>query len=243
LFNLHVALNLLFLELAASPLYPQTQQQTVDQILRAYIQALGGQSALDKINTREVHAKVHRHGKVTYFWAKPDKVLQLSHGEKIGFDGNSGWVLSRKKKLTKLPKADQRNLQTNANPVRYAHLKELYDELASQPSERAADRVLDVIISPNNIGSTKFYFDQVTHLLVRIDDFGVTSAYYKHSIEFSDYKNVDGIRLPFRIVYTTNEPGGKTEDIRISSVDQNIELKPEMFTKPRVAAVTLGGKR
>ena len=241
--SIRFVLSLFIVQFASLAWCAEAPKITVDSVLQAYVRALGGQAVLELINTRQIEAKVHHVGKVTYYWAKPDKVLRLSHGEKTGFDGASGWVLSRKKKLTRLPKPEQQDLEINANPVRYAHLKELYSDLAAGLPEHVDDRHMDVLIAPNNIGSTKFYFDSVSHLLVRIEDFGIQSAYYKHITEFFDYKNVDGIQFPFRILHTTTEPGEKTEDIRIISVEQNVELKPEVFTKPRIGAVTLGGKR
>lgn len=230
--------------MGASLLFPaQTGAKSVDEVLQAYVQALGGEAALDRIDDRQLEAKVHRSGKVIYFWAKPNKVVRIARGEKVGFDGSSGWMLSRKKKITKLPKPEQQELEINANPVRYAHLHDLYVDVEPAPAERLDDRPMDVLVAPNNIGSTKFYFDAATHLLVRIEEFGVTSAYYRQVTEFSEYKKMDGIQFPFHIFHATTEPGTKDVEIAISSLIQNVGLKPEFFTKPQVGALTLGGKR
>jgi hypothetical protein len=236
-------LNFSVLLLASTALHAQTQPRTVDEILKAYTRALGGAAAIDRIQTREIDAKLHHGSKVIYYWAKPDKVLRVSHGEKTGFDGSSAWVLSPKKKLTKLPKADQQRLEMFADPLRYAHMKDLYSEVDAAPSERVDGQLMDVLVAPNNIAATKFYFDAGSHLLVRIEELGVTSAYYKQLIEYSDYKAVDGVQVPFRIEHTSEEPGGNKQDLRVSKVEQNIDLKPEIFSKPRLGNVTLGGKR
>lgn len=220
-----------------------TQTKSVDTVLQAYVQALGGQAALNRIQDRRIEAKSHRFGKVTYYWAKPNKVVRVAHGEKAGYDGSTAWYLSRKKKLTRLPKAEQQELEVNANPIRYAHLRDLYSEVDPAPPERIDGQLMDVLVAPNNIGSTKFYFDAATHLLARIEEFGVTSAYYKQTTDFEDYKNVDAIQFPFLIVHATTEPGMKDREIKISSVDQNVGLKAEFFSKPQLGAVTLGGKR
>lgn len=212
-------------------------------MLRAYVQALGGEAALLRIDDRQIQVKVHRAGKEVYFWAKPNKVVRIAHGEKVGFDGSTGWMLSRKKKLTKLPKPEEQDLETNANPVRYAHLRDLYSDVEPAPAERVDGRPMDVLVAPNNIGSTKFYFDAATHLLVRIEEFGVTSAYYRQVIEFSDYKPVDGIQLPFTILHSTTEPGMKDRELKLTSIEQNVGIKPEFFTRPQVGSVTMGGKR
>jgi hypothetical protein len=167
----------------------------------------------------------------------------ITKKEKIGYDGSSGWALSKKKHLTRLAKHAQQPLEIDANPIRYVHLKTLYFELNAAPPEEVDGVKMDVIIAPNDIGATKFYFDHSTHLLTRIDETGEASAYYKQTIEFLNYKDVDGVRLPFRIVHSTTEPGKNTEDLRISQIRQNIDLKPEIFSKPTEGAVVLGGKR
>ncbi len=215
----------------------------VDQILQSYIQAIGGQAAIDRIQTREVRAD-RRHGpKLTYYWQKPNKVLLVTKKARIGYDGSGGWVLSKKKHITKLAKGAQKPLEMDANPIRYVHLKALYSEIDPAPAEEVDGAKMDVLVAPNDIGVTKFYFDPSTHLLARIEETGETSAYYKQTTELLDYKEVDGVRLPFRIIHSSNEPGIGTEDIRISKIEQNLDLKPDIFSKPNGITVVLGGKR
>jgi hypothetical protein len=213
--------------------------KSVDEILKLYMQQIGGEAALDRIHNREVEA-----GKLTFYWQDPDKVLLITHGERFGSDGGkSGWALSKKKKLTRLPQGKLREIRIDANPLRFAHLKALYSELRTAPPETLDSQPMDVIVAPNDLGSTKFYFDAQTHLLTRIEDFGETSAYYKHITDLSDYREVNGVQFPFRIVHTSNEPGDKAENICISKVSQNIDLKADLFSKPNLGPVVLGGKR
>jgi hypothetical protein len=167
----------------------------------------------------------------------------ITKKEKIGYDGSGGWVLSKKKHLTRLAKGAQKPLEMDADPIRYVHLKTLYFEIhAASPEERNGTK-MDVLSAPNDIGATKFFFNQSTHLLARIEETGETSAYYKQTTEFLDYKEIDGIRLPFRIIHSSTAPGSSAQDVRISKIQQNVELKPEIFSKPTEGAVVLGGKR
>lgn len=218
------------------------QGPSVDTVVSQYVQALGGAAAVDQIQTLQTEAKTHR-ASVTYYWAKPNKVLRVSRGEKTGFDGGSGWTLSRKRRVTKLSKGEQQELLTDANPIRFAHLKELYPELESSQPANVNGASAMVLTAPNDIGSTKLYFDAASHLLVRIEETGIVSAYYQHVTEFFDYKQEGGVLFPHRIVHSSTEPGGTRTEIRITSVEQNVEIKPAMFEKPRMGAVTLGGKR
>ena len=237
------ALTFFSLLCAVNAAFAQAQAQSLDNVLEAYARALGGRAAIDAIQNREIEAKLHHGAKVTYYWAKPDKVLRLSQGTKEGYDGGSTWFLSKKKKLTKAPKAEQQWLEIYANPLRYLHMKDLYSEVDPAPGEQVDGEAMDVLVAPNNIGSTKFYFDKISHLLVRIEEIGVTSAYYKQVTIFSEFKPVDGVQFPFRIEHRSEEPGGNHQDLRISKVEQNIDLNPEIFAKPQLSNVTLGGKR
>ena len=214
-----------------------------DEVISQFVQAVGGPVALDRIETREIHAHRHHGPKLTYFWQKPNKVLLIDGKEKIGYDGGSGWMLSQKKRVSKLPKGSQQPLEMDANPLRYANLKQLYPDVKPAAPETLEDRKMDILVSPNDLGSTKFYFDDSTHLLARVEETGEVSAYFKNVTDFLDYHEIDGIKLPFRIVHNSTEPGAKTEDLRISKVIQNVPLKPGLFSKPAGGGVVLGGKR
>jgi hypothetical protein len=217
---------------------------TVDTVLTAYIKAVGGQAAVDGITTREVRGS-DRHGpKATYYWQKPNKVLLLSGKSKTGFDGGSGWEYSKKKKIKHLPLGMHLALEMNANPLRYVYLKTLYPKgFSLGPKETVDNRPMDVLIAPNNLGATKLYFDAQSHLLCKVEETGDVSAYYKNTAEFADYKKVDDVLFPFRIMHSTNAPGGAKEDFHVSQVINNVPIRAEVFGKPQASAVISGGKR
>ena len=233
--------------LCSAILYGQSQPAPVaapnpDEVVKQFADAAGGAAAIDRIQTRQIEAK-RKHSKITYFWQKPNKVMLIDGKKKIGYDGGSGWMLSSKKHVTKLPKGAQTSLEMEANPLRYAHLKQLYSDVQAGPPVRLEDRPMNVLVAPNDRGSTKFYFDRATHLLARIEETGETSAYFTHTTDFSDYQTIDGVKLPFRISHESTEPGAGTDELRISKVQQNVTLKPEIFSKPTGGNTVLGGKR
>ena len=51
------------------------------------------------------------------------------------------------------------------------------------------------------------------------------------------------MKFPFRIVHDSTEPGVKANELRISKVMQNVPLRPDLFNKPSLGSVVLGGKR
>jgi len=70
--------------------------------------------------------------------------------------------------------------------------------------------------------------------LRRIEETGETSAYFKTSTDFLEYKEVNATKFPFRIVHSTTEPGGAKEDFRVNKVTDNVPLNPAAFSNPRV---------
>ncbi len=211
-------------------------------VLSAYVKAVGGEAAVNGIETREVEAKGRGREKLIYYWQKPDKVLLMEGKKKTGWDGGSGWMLSSKKKVSKLPKGAQRPLQIDANPLRYVQLKQLYPEAEAAAPETLDGTKMNVIVAANDRGETKFYFDAGTHLLARIEETGDTSAYFKHTIDFSDYQDTGGVKFPFTITHTSTEPDAKELEIKVSKVTQNVPIPPQVFVKPTEHPVVLGGK-
>jgi len=67
----------------------------------------------------------------------------------------------------------------------------------------------------------------------RIEETGETSAYFKTSTDFLNYKTVNAVQFPFRIVHSTTEPGGAKEDLRVSKVIENGPVNPTAFSNPR----------
>jgi hypothetical protein len=170
-------------------------------------------------------------------------VLAVGKKERTGYDGTHCWTLSFKGKVKKLVRGAEVPLEMEANPLRYVHIKDFYSELDAAPGDEIDGEKMDVIVAPNNLAATKLYFDATTHLLRRVEEKGETSAYFTNTVDYLDYQEVDGVRMPFRILHTTTEPGSRSEDLRIKKITHNVILQPEIFSKPMPVQVVLGGKR
>jgi hypothetical protein len=198
---------------------------------------------VDHFNSRETTVNVHRGPDLTLYWEKPNRVLSVSKKERIGFDGAHCWQMTSKNKVKKLAHGAELPLEMEADPLRFVHMNDLYAELDNAPSTEIDGEKMDVIVAPNNLAATKLYFDATTHLLRRVEGKGETSVYFTHTVDYLDYKDVDGVKMPFRIVHTTTEPEGHNEDLRIKKITHNVTLQAEMFSKPLPGQVVLGGKR
>lgn len=210
---------------------------SVDGILNAYIQAVGGSAALAHVTTRQV-----TEGRSTVYWAAPNKFLRVEHTVREGFDGGTAWKLTRKKKIERLPHADIEELQIAANPLRYTRLADMYSDLDAAPSENIDGVLMDVVVAQNGIGPSKFFFDHNTHLLVRIEETGDTSAYHKFITLLEDYRAVDNVVMPTRIERKSDDPSAKGIEIRLTDIRQNVQIDPVMFQKPDAGAIVSARK-
>ena len=227
----------------ALPVVAAQTPKPVDAVLADYVKALGSQPAIDAINNRKIIASTSLLGKAELYWQKPNKVLEIVDKQKTGYNGSAGWIYSKRKHLTRMMQGQQIPLEIDANPLRYANLRALYSEINAAPQKTVDDILMDVLVAPNDLAQTIFYFDAKTHLLARMDEKGDTSAYFTTTVWFDDYKPVDGVLFPFRITHKSTDKGVPAEDFRVKKIEQNIDINPEIFSKPQSTNLVFGGKR
>ena len=76
----------------------------------------------------------------------------------------------------------------------------------------------------------KFYFDEQSGLLVRLVRYADSPLGLDPTqIDYSDYRNVDGVEIPFR--WTLAQPGGKST-IEVQKIQQNVSIDNSRFAKP-----------
>ncbi len=215
----------------------------VDAVLDDYAKALGGLGAVEAITSRKIIANMRSLGKAELYWQSPNKVLLLAAGARTGYDGATGFYYSKRKRLRRLQQGQQMPLEIDGNPLRYVHMHQLYSELDAKPQQRVDDTLMDVLVAPNDLSHTTFYFDAKTHLLARIDEKGETSAYFVQTVWFEDYKPFSGVQFPCRITHQTSDKGGPYEEFKVKAIETNVAIDSEIFSKPQSTKLVLGGKR
>jgi zinc protease len=111
-------------------------------------------------------------------------------------------------------------------------LKELYPKMTLEGKEKVGDREAFVIrsqVSEKRV--EKLYFDTQTGLLIRnlgLDDTIIGDI--PDQEDFSDYREVDGVKLPFTIQLSFVDPwNGWTR--KFTEVKHNVPLNDERFEK------------
>ena len=221
-------------------------QPTAEQILDKYLQALGGAAQVAKLTSLV--------GKGTYtgfdtdfakvpvdVYAKPGVrttvVHTLAGDNTTVYDGKEAWMAAVDKPVPLMPLTggDLEGARADADLAFPARIKEEFKNWRGGfPAITINDKPVQVIEGTTAGGSAiKLYFDKESGLLVRQVRYnntiiGLTPAH----VEYSDYRVVNGVKVPFHWTTTWVDGQSTTE---LSSVQANVPIDAARFTKPAPA--------
>jgi caffeoyl-CoA O-methyltransferase len=222
----------LILEISGEEIMKFDEIPKLEFILERYIQAAGGQEAFQGLTSRSVEGRyVVNHQKALQFEAVaviPGKWTVSLHNtgiiERNGYDGTVGWVQT----ADRIQRDDHLAwsiLGWWLNPRGPAELRKYFPDMTLKEKKTEAKNVAYVIESDGADGETHaLEFDAATGLLCRVDDRWL----------FKDYRDVDGIRLPHRVII--NGQGG-INIFELSDLKNNIEVDERVFAMPEAEKV------
>ncbi len=210
---------------------------TTSQLIGRYVTALGGADALQQVKSRAAKGTIQSGGqtsKIEIFTEAPDKQVFVRHfpqGDSTTvYDGHGGWTLIPGRPLREMHGTDLYIAQLDADLQFAMHIAELFPDLRVEYPEEIAGREVYVLSGRREgLLSAKFYFDRQSGALVRTvrladSPLGVNPS----QIDYEDYRSVDGVQVPFRMIYT--EPGA-ISTIQLEEIRQNVSINPAIFTK------------
>ncbi len=213
---------------------------SVDQILDRYLAALGGKAAMEKLKTHVIKgtqtSTTGSTGALEIYQAAPNKRLAILTGpngvSQTGYNGKVGWSKNPRGQV-ELHGEQLAQLKAVSDFYGVLHLKDLYPDMAVSGKEKIGDREAWVIVSAvSDRRIEKLYFDTQTGLLLRIYGLTLTPlARIPDQIDFADYRDVDGLKLPFSITQSlTNPEAGWTR--RITDIKHNEPIDETKFDMP-----------
>lgn len=225
-------------------IYIQTAEVTpsVDQILAKYIQAIGGQSAIQKLTTRVMKGSVElpatgEAGTMQVFKKAPDKGLAImfvpSNGATPrGFNGKIGWYVDPDEGLKDVAESDLAAMKREFDFYREIRLNALYPQMSFKGKEKVSGLEAYVVEATAADGAIeKMYFDTHSGLLIRDDTPYVTDD-GKSQVQtvFEDYREVDGVKLPF--VWRQTSPDFDFV-IKFDEIRHDLAVDDSKFDKPK----------
>ena len=216
---------------------------TADQILTKHIQAIGGDTAASRVTSYI--------GKGTYegydtkkapyeVYAKsPNLRATIQHtpnGDSItAFDGKSGWAsgpaTDRPVTLTPIVGGELDAARVDGDVGFPSRIRQAFTEWKVGFPTSIDDR--DVLVLQGSGGGhvpTRFYFDKMTGLLMRMVRYtdsvvGLNPTRY----DFADYRDVGGVKMPYKWGLTWL--GGRAT-IELSEIQANVAIDSAKFAKP-----------
>jgi photosynthetic reaction center cytochrome c subunit len=217
-----------------------------DEILDKYVQAVGGverAAALTSLTgkgTYEGYDTGHEQVSIDIFAKSPDRRTTIIHtgdgDSTTAFDGRAAWIaapeLMRPIPLLALTGGELDGTKVEAELSFPARIKQILIEWRVGDTVMIDDREVEVLQGKLARGGlpVKLYFDKQTNLLVRLVRFtdspvGVVPT----QIDYSDYRVVSGLKLPFRWVTTWTDGQSTTE---LTEVRVNAPIDEARFAKP-----------
>jgi photosynthetic reaction center cytochrome c subunit len=224
---------------AAEAPRPETPP-TVQQIIDKYVAAVGGRDRVARLQTRVLkgtrEASQGRTWPIEVTIKDADKMLtvaSLAQGQVVqGFNGAVGWIKG----------PQEQHAATAEELASLKHSAELYNILqVSTPTPtmrfaglaKVGDREAYVIRDRYPAGvSERFFFDRETGLLLRrftLTDTILTSI--PEQIDFEDYREVDGIKVPFTI-RNSNIDTYFSATRKFTEIKFNVPVNDALFKMP-----------
>jgi len=225
-------------------------EPTADQILDKYIEALGGRQRLAAVTsfvgkgTIEGYDTYHVKVPVELYAKAPNQRTMVSHTQNgdttTVFNGRAGWLAGADKPvplLTLLPGAELDGAKLDADLCFPAGVKQaLNNWRVGFPVTTIDDQDMN-IIQGTGAGKmrVKLYFNAKTGLLARQLRYADTPVgMVPTQVDYSDYRDVAGVKMPFKIVVTWTD--GQSI-IELKDIQPNVPIDAARFAKPAPAVV------
>jgi outer membrane lipoprotein-sorting protein len=231
------------------------KEPTADQILEKYIGALGGPQRLESLTsfvakgTIEGYDTYHVKVPLEIYAKAPDQRAMVYHTQNgdstTVFDGQKGWLAAVDRPLPLLaflPGAELDGAKLDADLCFSGGIKSALNQWkVGFPVTTIDDQEVNVIQGTGAGGSRfKLYFNAKTGLLMRQLRYSDTPVgMVPTHVDYSDYREVAGVRMPFKIVVTWTD--GQS-DIQLTDVQPNAVIDAARFAKPAPAVLKPKGR-
>lgn len=219
----------------------KAMQAAADAIFAKYTQAIGGEAAIAKLTSlSEKGTTSTPHGDSTPFELRamaPDKVSYSrtpSTGDAMHLVSSGGQAAATFGPHTEAIHGFELNaLKLDANFFRNLNLKQQYTRVQASPFTQKIDgQEVNVVRGalPNDQGQETLYFDFLSGLLLRrVTVLRTAMGGVPQQTDFSDWREVNGVRMPFIIKVSSAE---NIQTRKIAEAKFNVPMDDKQFALP-----------
>lgn len=214
---------------------------TADQIIDKYVQAIGGKAAIEKQTSRVSKGTFDlpafgASGTIEIYEKAPNKSVTIVNVSGFGviqdgFDGKVGWSQNPQEGMHEKAGAELASAKLDSEFHKDIKFKQLFPKLTVKGKDKVGDHEVYVVeATPVESAVETLYFDAQTGLLLRRDTVRDSPQGSQAIQAFLDnYKEVDGIKLPFTLKQVTPQ---FTIDLKLEEIKHNVAIDDAKFVKP-----------
>ena len=224
---------------APSPATPQPANPTAEQIFDKYYQALGGNEALDKLKSRVMKGTlVTGQGEVAYTLTQSGAdsvhaIITTPQGViERALNGATGWEKSNRG-VRDLSDGEISYVRRYSLLYPDLKLKDQFTRTSFGGKQKIDERDVYVVRGTTTTGKREtLFFDVESGLLLRRTSLTTTLVgQIPEQVDFADYKDVDGMKLPFTIRISAVDPSYSGVR-KFTEIKLNAPVDPKQFNKP-----------
>jgi len=230
----------------------------VDEILKNYVRALGGEQAIRKVASRVITAtrdvptgpggtvpmpaQMEQYLKAPNLASTLNRTATFSTSE--GFDGSTAWVQNMAGMVNDAPAVDLARDKRSGGLYEPVTLKGEYSHMEVQGIEKVNGREAYLVVGfPKGDSPERLYFDTTTGLLLRkITILPTPFGSSPFEVDYDDYRDSgSGVKMPFwirMIPATPRSAMASRSSIRIQKVQDNVTVDSSKFSKPQPRAAS-----
>jgi hypothetical protein len=224
--------------------------QSADEIIEKYLTAMGGRAALGKLTSRSTAGTMTLStpagdisGPIETLNQRPNKTRTLINMDltSLGagpmvvdqrFDGTTGYALDSLRGNHDITGGQLEAMKNNDFPNPFLSYKERGVTVELTGKEKVGEREAYVLVfKPKTGASSRHFIDAESYLPIKlvqkldIPELGEV----EQTTEFSDFREVDGIKLPFKLKGTS---AVQTFTVTVTRVEHNKKIDESLFSKP-----------
>jgi len=228
--------------------------QTADDIVEKHLAALGGRAAMGKLKSRSMKGTItvstpvgDLTGAIEILNQEPNKqrtfvqldLTAVGLGKVIQdqrFDGTSGFVIDTLQGNRDIAGDQLEALKNGSFPNPLLNYKQAGATVELSGKEKVGERDAYVLaFKPKSGPVVRQYIDAESYFpmkqVVRINVPQVGGE-VEQTTEVSDFRDVDGIKIPFKIKTTS---AVQTVSVTVSQIEHNTQIDQALFSKPDAA--------
>jgi hypothetical protein len=244
-----MAKGILFALVVAS-LAGSAAAQTADEIVQKNLAASGGRAAIEKITSRSTKGTIAVSTQAGDFAGTFEALNQAPNKSRtlitldlssVGagsmvidqrFDGTHGYALDSLRGDSEMTEGQNALQRNNIFPSPFLDYAQRGTKIELAGKEKVGDRdAFALTVTPSSGPASRVFIDADTYMTVRT----ITTlelpevGNIEQTIDFSDYRDVDGVKVPFTI---KGSSAVQTFTMTASTIEHNVSVDPALFGKP-----------